>query len=128
MTLNTLKKRLTTILPVGKKLTRYKIIGLLAVCLLLSGFSWTWVIEFTTSVIFPFDEAIHTGIILNFDELVNLYDLKIYLTDPLIAEQLVDGLRANLSAQVYNDIELPDMREESLGRRIIRIIFDRLFA
>ena len=101
---------------------------MLSVWILLSGFSWTWFIEFTASVIFPFDEAVHTALILNFDDFVNVEDLQTYLTDPLIAEQLMDSIQSNLSGHVYDAIELPEMREESLGRRIIRIIFDRLFT
>ena len=124
----TLKGRLTTFLPAGKKRKRLVIIGLLSICLLLCGFSWTWFIEFTASVIFPFNEAVDVGLILNFDDAVNIEDLQAYLTEPLIAEQVLSGIQANLSANVYHDIEIPDMREESLGHKIIRIIFDRLFT
>lgn len=101
---------------------------MLSVWILLSGFSWTWFIEFTSLAIFPFDEAVHTALILDFDDLVNVNHLQTYLTEPLIAEQLMDGIQSNLSGQIYNAIELPEIREESLGPKIIRIIFDRIFT
>jgi hypothetical protein len=65
---------------------------------------------------------------LDFDSIVNTDDLQTYLTEPLIAEELIDGVRANLSGNVYSSVEIPDMREESLGSKIIRIIFDRIFS
>ena len=123
-----LKQRLTTFLPDEKKRKRFMIICILSVCLLLCGFSWTWFLEFTMSVVFPFHEAVHTDLILNFGSIVNVDDLQIYLTEPRIAEQLVDGIQANISGNIYSNIEIPDMRIEHPGRRIIRIIFDRLFA
>lgn len=66
--------------------------------------------------------------IFQFPELVDSDDLQIYLTEPVIAEQINQGIQANLSASVYDNIELPDMTEESLGSKIIRIIFDRIFS
>lgn len=124
----TLKERLTKHLSAGKKRKRFVIIAMLSVWILLSGFSWTWFIEFTSLAIFPFDEAVHTALILDFDDLVNVNHLQTYLTEPLIAEQLMDGIQSNLSGQIYNAIELPEIREESLGPKIIRIIFDRIFT
>jgi hypothetical protein len=124
----TLKERLTTFLPAGKKRMRIKIAAMLTMCILLCGFTWTWFVEFTASVIFPFNEAVDTNLILNFADTVNASDLQIYLTEPLIADQLLDGIHSNISGRVYDSIELPEMREESLGRKIIRVIFDRLFS
>lgn len=124
----TLKQQLTTFLPAGKKRKKVLIISLLSVCILLCGFSWTWAMEFTSSVIFPIEEAVETGMILNFDSVVNMDDLQLYLTEPLIAEQMVDGIQSNLSAHIYDSIELPDMTAESVGRKIIRTIFDRMLS
>ena len=123
-----LKKRLTTMLPVGKKRLRILVLCLLSVCVMLCGFSWGWVIEFTAPVLFPADEAVDSGLMFGFGEIVNMDDLRTYLTEPLIAEQLRDGIRANISGNVYSNIEIPDMREENLGGKIIRIILDRLFS
>lgn len=124
----TLKQRLTTFLPAGKKRKRVLIACLLSVCILLCGFSWSWVIEFSAPVIFPIEDAVDTALLLDFGNVVNIDDLQVYLTEPLIAEQMMDGIQANLSANVYDNIELPDMTQESLGKKIIRIIFDRLLT
>ena len=124
----TLIERLTTFLPVGKKRKRLKIISLIVVCLLLSGFTWTWFLEFTMRVMFPFDDAVDAYLILNFSEIVSVEDFGTHLVDTLIADQLLDGIHAHMSADIYNMIEIPDMREETLGRRILRTIFDRLFT
>jgi hypothetical protein len=124
----TIKKRLNAILPVGKKRTRLLAICLLTMCVLLCGFTWDWIIDFTAPVIFPADEAVDSALVFDFSEIVNVDDLRAHLTEPLIAEQLRDGIRANISGNVYSDIEIPDMREENLGSKIIRIIFDRLFT
>ncbi|OUP74107.1 hypothetical protein B5F10_08930 [Anaerotruncus colihominis] len=113
---------------VGKVKTKTKIWLLLFVCLLFCGFSWTWIVEFTIRVLFPIEEAVDTDMIFQFPELVDSDDLQIYLTEPVIAEQINQGIQANLSASVYDNIELPDMTEESLGSKIIRIIFDRIFS
>lgn len=120
-----LKQRLATWRPV-KPRKRVMIAGILATCLLLCGFTWTWFIEFTVRVLFPFEDAVDTDMILQFDNYVNVDDLQIYLTEPVIAEQVMAGLQSNLSANVYSNVELPEMREESPGKRIIQIIFDRL--
>ncbi len=124
----TLKKRLTSALPVGKKRKRMILVCLLSACLLLCGFTWDWVIGFTAPVIFPADEALDADMVFSFGEIVNTDDLQTHLTAPLIAEQLRDGIRANISGNVYSNIEIPDMREENPGSKIIRIIFDRLFT
>ena len=102
---------------VGKVKTKTKIWLLLFVCLL-----------FTIRVLFPIEEAVDTDMIFQFPELVDSDDLQIYLTEPVIVEQINQGIQANLSASVYDNIELPDMTEESLGSKIIRIIFDRIFS
>ena len=112
----------------GKVKTKTKIWSLLFVCLLFCGFSWTWIVEFTIRVLFPIEEAVDTDMIFQIPELVDSDDLQIYLTEPVIAEQINQGIQANLSASVYDNIELPDMTEESLGSKIIRIIFDRIFS
>lgn len=112
----------------GKITVRTKILSLMLVCLLLCGFVWDWVIEFTARVLFPVEEAVDTEMIFQFPELVNADDLQIYLTEPVMAEQITQGVRANLSAGVYDTIELPDMTEEPLGSKIIRTIFDRIFS
>jgi hypothetical protein len=124
----TLKKRLTPYLPVGRKRTKLLAILLLSICMLFCGFVWEWVIQFSMPVLFPVEEAIDSGLMLDFSSIVNADDLQTYLTEPLIAEELIDGVRANLSGNVYSSIEIPDMREESLGSKIIRIIFDRIFS
>lgn len=115
--------------PVGRKPRKRVLIAWLsAVCILLCGFTWNWVIEFTARTFFPIEDAVDTGMILDFPNLVNIEDLALYLTEPVIAEQVVQGVQANLSANVYDNIELPEFTEESLGKKIIRIIFDRLFT
>ena len=124
----TFKKRLTSTLPVGNKLKRMILVFLLSVCFLLCGFTWDWVIGFTAPVIFPAEDAVDAEMVFSFGEIVNTDDLQTYLTEPLIAEQLIDGIMANISGNVYSNIEIPDMREENLGSKIIRIIFDRLFT
>ena len=98
----------------------------MSVCILLCGFSWTWAIEFTSSSIFPLEDAIDTEMVFDFGNIVNMEDLQVFVTESVIAEELINGIQSNLSANVYNDIELPDMTRESLGKKVIRIIFDRL--
>ena len=107
---------------------RTKIWILLAVCLLLCGFVWTWTIEFVMSVVFPVEEAVDFEMIQDFPALINVDDLQGYLTETQMAEEITQGIRTNLSANVYSDIELPDMRMEHPGKRIIRIILDRIFG
>lgn len=122
------KQWLTTWKPVTKKGKRRIVGGILAMCLLLCGFSWTWFVEFTARVLFPFEKAIDSDMILNFPDFVNVDDMQLYFSEPVIAEQIVQGVQSNLSADIYQNIDLPDMTEESLGSKIIRIIFDRLFT
>jgi len=107
---------------------RTKILILLAVCILLCGFVWTWTVEFAMSVLFPIEEAVDFEMVQEFPSLVNLDDLTIYLTDPILAEQITQDIRSNLSTDAYSSIELPDMTQESPGKRIIRIIIDRIFT
>lgn len=107
---------------------RTKIWILLAVCLLLCGFVWTWTIEFVMPVIFPVEEAVDFEMIQDFPALINVDGLQGYLTETQMAEEITKGIRTNLSANVYSDIELPDMRMEHPGKRIIRIILDRIFG
>lgn len=126
--MNQIKQRLTAWRPIGKPRKRTVIAGLLAICILLCGFTWDWVIDFTMRVIFPFEDAVDTEMISKFPDLVDVGDLQLYLTEPIIAEQVVQGVQTNLSADVYDNIVLPDITEESLGKKIIRIIFDRLFS
>ena len=54
-------------------------------------------------------------------------DLQQYLTEPQMAEEIGQGIQTNLSADLYREIELPDIRLEHPGKRIIRIILDRIF-
>jgi len=122
------KERLATLRPAGKKRRRLIAAGLLTMCLLLCGFVWDWAVNFTMEVLFPLDEAVDSGLIFDFSSIVDIEDLNTYLTEPVIAEQITAGVHANLSANVYNDIEIPDMTEESLGSKIIRIIFDRILS
>ena len=122
------KKLPTTKMPAGKKRLRIIMICLLSVCIVLCGFSWDWGIDFNARVLFPADEAVDAGLVFGFSDVVNTDDLRAYLTEPLIAEQLIDGIRANVSGNIYSDIKIPEMREEDLGSKIIRIIFDRLFT
>lgn len=107
---------------------RTKIWILLAVCLLLCGFVWTWTIEFVMPVIFPVEEAVDFEMLQDFPALINVDGLQGYLTETQMAEEITQGIRTNLSANVYSDIELPDMRMEHPGKRIIRIILDRIFG
>lgn len=121
-----LKERLATLLPTGKKRRRYIVIGLLTMCMLLCGFIWDWFIRFTDPVEFLLGQAIDEDLILDFPDFVNTDDLLLYLEEPVIAEQITTGIQANMSAGVYNDIEIPDMTEESLGKKVLQIIFDRI--
>lgn len=107
---------------------RTKIWILLAVCLLLCGFVWTWTIEFVMPVIFPVEEAVDFEMIQDFPALINVDGLQGYLTETQMAEEITQGIRTNLVRQVYSDIELADMRMEHPGKRIIRIILDRIFG
>ncbi len=54
-------------------------------------------------------------------------DLLFYLSDPQMARQITEGIQSNLSTDVYSGIEIPDMTQEPLGKKIIRTILDRLF-
>lgn len=106
---------------------RTKVLGILAACLLLCGFSWNWAISFTMRVLFPVEDAVDIEMIQDFPTLVNAGDLMFYLTEPEMAQEITQGLQSNLSANVYSSIELPDLTLEHPGKRIIRIILDRIF-
>ena len=95
--------------------------------LLLCGFGWDWTVQFAASVLFPVEEAIDTQLVTGFPNLVDPDDLLSYLSDPQMAQQITQGIQSNLSADVYSGIELPDMTQEPLGKKIIRTILDRLF-
>ena len=82
---------------------RTKIWILLAVCLLLCGFVWTWTIEFVMPVIFPVEEAVDFEMIQDFPALINVDGLQGYLTETQMAEEITKGIRTNLSANVYID-------------------------
>ena len=94
-----------------RKSFRMKLLSLVTFALLLCGFGWDWTVQFAASVLFPVEEAIDTQLV----------------TDPQMARQITEGIRSNLSADVYSGIELPDMSQEPLGKKIIRTILDRLF-
>ena len=95
--------------------------------LLLCGFGWDWMVSFAASVLFPVEEAIDIQLVTGFPDLVDSNDLLFHLSDPQMAQQITQGIRSNLSADVYSGIELPDMSQEPLGKKIIRTILDRLF-
>ncbi len=124
-----MKKKNTKLLlrkPVRVRL-KTKILALLTLCLLLCGFSWNWVITFTAQALFPVEAAVDLEMIQNFPALINVDDLQRYLTEPQMAEEISQGIQTNLSADLYREIELPDIRLEHPGKRIIRIILDRIF-
>lgn len=110
-----------------KKSFRMKLLSLAAAALLLCGFGWDWTVQFAASVLFPIEEAIDTQLVTGFPDLVDPEDLLTYLSDPQIARQITEGIRSNLSADVYGGIEIPDMTQEPLGKKVIRTILDRLF-
>lgn len=104
-----------------------KILALCTICLLLCGFNWNWVITFTARALFPAEAAVDLEMIRDFPTLINVDDLQRYLTEPQMAEEISQGIQTNLSANLYQEIELPDIRPEDPGKRIIRIILDRIF-
>lgn len=104
-----------------------RLLSISAAALLLCGFGWDWMVQFTISVLFPVEEAIDTQLVIGFPDLVDPNDLLFHLSDPQMAQQITEGIRSNLSADVYSGIELPDMSQEPLGKKIIRTILDRLF-
>lgn len=105
-----------------------KIFSLFTICLLLCGFSWNWVITFTAQALFPVEAAVDLEMIQDFPALINVDDLQRYLSEPQMAEEISQGIQTNLSADLYREIELPDIRLEHPGKRIIRIILDRIFC
>jgi len=98
-----------------------------AAAVMLCGFSWDWTVSFATSVLFPVKEAVDTQMVTDFPGIVDPDDLTFYLCDPTMAQQLAEGIRGNLSTDIYSGIELPDMTQEPLGKKVIRTILDRLF-
>ncbi len=104
-----------------------RFLSISAAALLLCGFGWDWTVQFAASVLFPMEEAIDTQLATGSPNLVDPNDLLFYLSDPQMARQITEGIRSNLSADVYSGIELPDMSQEPLGKKIIRTILDRLF-
>ena len=106
---------------------RMKLLSLAVAALLLCGFGWDWTVQFAASVLFPVEEAIDIQLVTGFPDLVDSNDLLFHLSDPQMAQQITEGIRSNLSADVYSGIELPDMSQEPLGKKIIRTILDRLF-
>ena len=95
--------------------------------LLLCGFGWDWMVSFAASVLFPVGEAIDIQLVTGFPNLVDPDDLLSYLSDPQMAQQITQGIQSNLFADVYSGIEIPDMTQEPLGKKIIRTILDRIF-
>lgn len=110
-----------------RKSFQMKLLSLAVSALLLCGFGWDRTVSFAVSVLFPIEAAIDAQLIAGFPDLVDPDDLLFYLSDPQMARQIAEGIRSNLSADVYNGIELPDMTQEPLGKKIIRTILDRLF-
>ena len=106
---------------------RMKLLSLAVAALLLCGFGWDWTVQFAASVLFPVEEAIDTQLVTGFPDLVDPNDLLFYLSDPQMARQITQGIQSHLSADVYSGIEIPDMTQEPLGKKIIRTILDRLF-
>lgn len=104
-----------------------RFLSISAAALLLCGFGWDWTVQFAASVLFPMEEAIDTQLVIGFPDLVDPNDLLFHLFDPQMARQITEGIRSNLSADVYSSIEIPDMSQEPLGKKIIRTILDRLF-
>ena len=105
---------------------RMKLLSLAVAALLLCGFGWDWTVQFAASVLFPVEEAIDTQLVTGFPDLVDPNDLLFYLSDPQMAQQITQGIQSNLSADVYSGIEIPDMTQEPLGKKIIRTILDRI--
>lgn len=106
---------------------KVRFLSISAAALLFCGFGWDWTVQFAASVLFPVEEAIDIQLVTGFPDLVDSNDLLFHLSDPQMAQQITEGIRSNLSADVYSGIELPDMSQEPLGKKIIRTILDRLF-
>ena len=109
-----------------RKSFRMKLLSLVTFVLLLCGFGWDWMVSFAASVLFPVGEAIDIQLVTGFPNLVDPDDLLSYLSDPQMAQQITQGIQSNLSADVYSGIEIPDMTQEPLGKKIIRTILDRI--
>jgi hypothetical protein len=81
----------------------------------------------TAQALFPVEAAVDLEMVQDFPALINVDDLQRYLTEPQMAGEISQGIQTNLSADLYREIELPDIRLEHPGKRIIRTILDRIF-
>ena len=117
-------QRLTNALSVQSSKKRTVLVVLVALCVLLCGFDWG--VSFLGMIAFPFQDAVDLDMVSGFASIVNVEQLQSYLEQPDMAEEIVAGIQANLSGNVYR-IELPDFGEEHLGMKIVSILLDRLF-
>jgi hypothetical protein len=101
------------------------IILLSVMCILFCGFSWG--ISFFSRVLFPLEDAIDLELVTAFGSIVDIKEFQGYLDDPKVADEIASAVQANLSGNVYQ-IELPDLSDEPLGIKIVRIIADKLFS
>lgn len=102
---------------------RFLIIAALTVCVLLSG----WYVPVGSLIEFAFPAAIDISMVKDFGSFVNSGDLLASMNDDNIAEQIISGIQSNLSGNVYDLIELPEMQDEPIGIKIVKILLDRLF-
>lgn len=102
---------------------RFLIIAALTVCVLLSG----WYVPVCSMIEFAFPAAIDINMVKDFSSIVDSGDLVSSLDGDIIAEQIISGIQANLSGNVYDLIELPDVQDEPIGVKIVKILLDRLF-
>lgn len=120
-----MKRKLTTVMSNREAKKRIIIPFLVALCLMLCGFSWG--VTLLHPIIFPSKDALDIEMVSGFDKIVTADDLQLYLDGQGIADEIVAGVQANLAGNVYR-IELPEFEEPSLGIRIVRTILDRLFG
>lgn len=102
---------------------RFLIITTLTVCVLLSG----WYVPIGSLIEFAFPAAIDISMVKDFDSIVDSGDLLASLNGDNIAEQIISGIQSNLAGNVYDLIELPEMQDEPIGVKIVKILLDRLF-
>lgn len=107
-----------------KNKRRFFIITALTICIMLSG----WSVPIGSLIEFAFPAAIDIDMLDGFGTIVAAEDLQTRLHDSNIAEEIVSGVQSNLSGNVYDLIELPDMQDEPIGVKIVKIILDRLFS
>ena len=121
-----LPTRLTTHFkkPVSINKKRILIIGAVALCVLLSG----WSVPFGSLIKFALPEAFDVDMVNGFNSIVSPEDLLGNLHDNSIADDIISGVQANLSGNVYSHIEIPEMQNEPIGVKIIKILLDRLFS